>query len=117
MGRVEPKAKRNNPPRVTYSGLKVLRAFLDAYERSVRGTLTGAEIMRLARISSGTLYPLVFRFEDAGLLESTWEAGDPRTLARPLRRFYRLTPDGAEFARNALETVAPSLLHVTPDES
>jgi DNA-binding PadR family transcriptional regulator len=86
-------------PRISLQGLKVLRVFLDTYEQSVRERLAGADIMRLAKLSSGTMYPLLGRFEDAGLLESKWEDRDPQDLGRPRRRLYRLTGAGAKAAR------------------
>jgi DNA-binding PadR family transcriptional regulator len=92
--------------RVTYQGLRVLRAFLAAHSENVRSRLAGADIMRIARLSSGTLYPLLVRFEKAGLIEGDWEAGDPKELGRPVRRLYRLTSAGVQLARQALETVS-----------
>ncbi|HMF59832.1 MAG TPA: PadR family transcriptional regulator [Vicinamibacterales bacterium] len=100
---------KNEPPRLTYSGLKVLRAFLETFfHEGVRAQLAGADIMRRASISSGTMYPLLYRFEDAGLLEGAWETKSATDLGRPQRRLYRLTAEGAAFARRALETVSPS---------
>jgi PadR family transcriptional regulator PadR len=99
---------QGNEPRLTYSGLKVLRAFLDAFHEGVRTQLAGADVMRRASISSGTMYPLLYRFEEAGLVEGIWETTEAAELRRPQRRLYRLTPKGAEFARRAIETVLPS---------
>lgn len=42
-------------------------------------------------IEEGTLYPLLRRLEQQGLLESEWEQGD----ARP-RKYYRLSALGAD---------------------
>ena len=61
--------------------------------------------MRLARVSSGTLYPILLRFEKAGLLESRWEEETPESLGRPRRRFYRMTQAGAQVAHEALGRV------------
>lgn len=91
---------------MSYQGLKVLKAFLDAHHANVRSRLAGADIMRAAKISSGTLYPLLMRFEEAKILESTWEPQRPEDLGRPRRRLYRLTGHGATFARKALEQVS-----------
>ena len=38
-------------------------------------------------------------------LQSRWEEVDPKREGRPRRRYYQLTPDGAEFARTALARV------------
>ena len=98
------------PPKVrlSHQSLRVLRAFLDAFNEDVRAELAGAELMRVARVSSGTLYPILLRFEKAGLLESRWEEETPESLGRPRRRFYRMTQAGAQVAHEALgELSAP----------
>ena len=102
------------PPKVrlSHQGLRVLRAFLDAFIEDVRTEMTGAELMRLARVSSGTLYPILLRFERAGLLESRWEEEAPESLGRPRRRFYRMTQAGAQVARDALAELSPPLSDV-----
>ena len=58
--------------------------------------------MSAARVSSGTLYPILLRFERAGLLESRWETEQPEELGRPRRRFYRMTSVGLQVAQEAL---------------
>ena len=92
------------PPetRPSHQGLRVLRAFLDAFNEDVRAEMAGAELMRLARVSSGTLYPILLRFEKTGLLESRWEEVTPESLGRPRRRFYRLTQAGVQVAHDAI---------------
>src|SRR4051812_25994949 len=104
-------AENGASPRLTYSSLKVLRAFLDAFHDGVRTQLAGADVMRLASISSGTMYPLLYRFEESGFVEGSWETATPQELGRPQRKLYRLTAKGAEFARRALETVSPAATH------
>ncbi|MDX2141626.1 MAG: helix-turn-helix transcriptional regulator [Chloroflexota bacterium] len=42
-------------------------------------------------IEEGTLYPLLRRLEQQGLLESEWEVGE----ARP-RKYYRISPAGQD---------------------
>jgi DNA-binding MarR family transcriptional regulator len=99
------------PPklRLSHQGLRVLRAFLEAFNEDVRAEMAGAELMRLARVSSGTLYPILLRFEKAGLLESRWEDEAPESLGRPRRRFYRMTQAGAQVAHEALGELSPSI--------
>jgi len=99
------------PPnvRLSHQGLRVLRAFLDALNEDVRAEMAGAELMRLARVSSGTLYPILLRFEKLGLLESRWEEETPESLGRPRRRFYRMTQAGARVAHEALAELSPSI--------
>jgi PadR family transcriptional regulator PadR len=62
----------------------------------------GLEICKAVGLASGTVHPLLYKFEHLGWLESRFENIDPSEAGRPRRRLYRLTPDGAELARNAL---------------
>ena len=83
--------------------LKVLGAVLGA----TGGELSGAEIGREAKLSSGTLYPILMRLEDCGWLESRWETEGPQTLGRPRRRYYRTTGLGQTRARAAFRELEP----------
>ncbi|WP_371778332.1 PadR family transcriptional regulator [Streptosporangium subroseum] len=76
----------------------VLRAMLEDPARE----MYGLEICAAAGLASGTIHPILARFEGIGWLESHWEDLDPSKEGRPRRRYYRLTPDGAECARLAL---------------
>lgn len=96
--------------RLSQQGLRVLRIFLDAFIGDARAELAGADLMGAAQISSGTLYPILLRFEQAGLLESRWERERPEKLGRPRRRFYRRTQEGARVAQKALDDL--SSLHI-----
>jgi DNA-binding PadR family transcriptional regulator len=71
--------------------------------------MSGAEIARSTKLSSGTLYPILLRLEEVGWVESRWEAGDPHELGRPRRRFYQATGVGRKEARSALREVFLSL--------
>ncbi len=44
----------------------------------------------LGTVKGGTLYPLLTRFEDQGLVDVQWKAGE----AGPGRKYYRLTDAG-----------------------
>jgi DNA-binding PadR family transcriptional regulator len=48
-----------------------------------------------------------------GWLESAWEEVDPHEKGRPRRRYYTLTPDGAERARFALAKAHASTAAIT----
>jgi DNA-binding MarR family transcriptional regulator len=98
--------------RLSHQGLRVLRVFLDAMSEDVRAELAGADLMSAARLSSGTLYPILLRFEKMGLLESRWERERPEKLGRPRRRFYRMTAEGVKVANNALDDL--SSRHAAP---
>jgi DNA-binding PadR family transcriptional regulator len=58
------------------------------------------------RASTGTLYPLLVRFEVAGWLKSEWEDVDPKEVGRPRKRFYWLTPTGRARANAALASIS-----------
>ncbi|KPF49007.1 PadR family transcriptional regulator, partial [Novosphingobium sp. AAP1] len=66
----------------------------------------GYELVRLAGVKSGTLYPLLIRLEAQGYLEAEWQP--PTEGGRPPRHAYRLTASGVQFARaNPPEQAAP----------
>jgi hypothetical protein len=93
-------------PKVSVQGAAVLRAFLDAYPNR----LTGSEVMDALGIASGTLYPILARFEAAKWLTSRWEKGNPVELGRPRKRYYQLTALGANKARQCIEFIMPGAL-------
>lgn len=57
----------------------------------------GYELARLAKVKSGTLYPLLIRLEAQGYLEAEWQ--QPAEAGRPPRHAYRLTAMGVQLAR------------------
>jgi PadR family transcriptional regulator, regulatory protein PadR len=61
----------------------------------------GYELMKAAKLSSGTLYPMLARLEDQGMVSAEWER-EPTVSGRPLRKYYRLTGEGARVARRRL---------------
>lgn len=74
--------------RITYNGALVLQAL-------ARGLRYGFEIMDLTGLPSGTVYPILRRYEHGGLVSSTWEDSDAaHEKGRPRRRYYRLTAAG-----------------------
>lgn len=52
----------------------------------------GYSLSRETGLKSGTLYPLLIRLHEQGLLEAEWRA--PDTPGRPARHAYRLTSAG-----------------------
>lgn len=56
--------------------------------------ISGADIQHTTGLSSGTLYPILLRLEQAGWLSSRWEQVNPAEVGRPRRRFYLITPTG-----------------------
>jgi PadR family transcriptional regulator, regulatory protein PadR len=59
----------------------------------------GYDLMKAARLPSGTLYPMLARLQQEGLVNSEWEEQRPEAGGRPPRRYYRLTAEGARVAR------------------
>jgi len=60
----------------------------------------GYGIARDTGLKSGTLYPVLIRLADRGLVEARWE--DEQPAGRPRRHLYRLTAEGLEAAAGAL---------------
>ena len=57
----------------------------------------GYDLMKETGLSSGTLYPLLMRMADKGLIEAEWR--EPAQPGRPARHVYRLTAAGIALAR------------------
>lgn len=60
----------------------------------------GYDLMKATGLFSGTLYPLLMRMTEQGLVEAQWL--EPAQPGRPARHAYRLTGRGVAFARDAL---------------
>jgi DNA-binding PadR family transcriptional regulator len=58
--------------------------------------------MAATKIQSGSLYPILRRFENAGWVEVREESIDEHVEGRPRRRLYRLTGAGVIEGRKAL---------------
>jgi PadR family transcriptional regulator, regulatory protein PadR len=97
----------DGPLRLTLNVARVLRVLLE----DPTAKHYGLEIGKAAGLAGGSLYPLLLRLEQAGVLASDWENIDPSEAGRPRRRLYWLTTGGAEYARRALRDAQQS---VTP---
>lgn len=74
--------------RITYPSACVLQALAN-------GKAFGMDIIEHTALPSGTVYPMLRRFERDGLVESTWETPEEAFgNRRPQRRNYRLTAAG-----------------------
>ena len=60
----------------------------------------GYVLAKQTGLRSGTLYPILIRLAERGLVEACWEDGQP--AGRPRRHLYRLTSAGLAAARAAL---------------
>jgi len=84
----------------------------------------GYDLMKAARLPSGTLYPMLARLQQEGLVDSEWEDQRPDAGGRPPRKYYRLTAEGvrvvrlelahASVAPNGTRRVAVRAVHGTP---
>jgi PadR family transcriptional regulator PadR len=81
--------QRNRPPSAQAIG--ILRALAADPAR----WRYGYELITELGLKSGSLYPILVRLADRGLLETSWEPGPG---SRPARHLYRLSPAGREFA-------------------
>ena len=59
----------------------------------------GYELMKETGLSSGTLYPLLMRMAERGLVSAEWR--EPARPGRPARHAYRLTAAGLALAQSA----------------
>jgi PadR family transcriptional regulator PadR len=83
----------------------LLRGHLETLILSVldHGEAHGLEISRrlheagcgALRLKEGSLYPALYRLENAGLVEAAWE-GETKGRRGARRRIYRLTPQGGK---------------------
>jgi len=87
-------------PEFSAQTLSVLAALCD--EPSKRRH--GYALAQQTGLKSGTLYPILIRLADRGLVEACWH--DEPVPGRPRRHLYRLTPDGVATATRALATAA-----------
>ncbi|MDT3399431.1 helix-turn-helix transcriptional regulator [Streptomyces sp. B1866] len=72
---------------------RVLRVFLS----DPAASRYGYELMKAAKLASGTLYPMLARLQDEGLVTSAWET--PEEAGQRPRRYYQLTGEGVRVAR------------------
>ncbi len=85
-------------PRMTLQTLKVLKVLLS----DPLAEHYGLEMANQAGLKSGSIYPILARLEGYGWVTSDWEEIDPVAAGRRPRRYYKLSPDGAERARHHL---------------
>lgn len=56
----------------------------------------GYSLAKQTGLKSGTLYPILIRLADRGLVEACWQ--EEPVVGRPRRHLYRLTADGLAVA-------------------
>ncbi len=90
------------------TSLRILGAIRD-------GVAYGLEIVTSTGMPSGTVYPTLGRLKKGGLVRSRWE--DQRAAereGRPRRRYYELTPDGAEALRDGVRRMSAVAADLAP---
>jgi PadR family transcriptional regulator PadR len=66
----------------------------------------GYELGQEVGLKAGSLYPILIRLSDRGLLEASWESDPPQ--GRPPRHLYRLTSAGVEMASALAPAASPA---------
>jgi PadR family transcriptional regulator PadR len=79
----------------------VLRALAEQPAAWRHGYDLGQEV----GLKAGSLYPILIRLSDRGLLEASWETDPP--AGRPPRHLYRLTGAGARLAAEVGAALTP----------
>lgn len=83
--------QRNRPPsEQTISVLLALAAEPSAWRH-------GYDLCQQTGLKAGSMYPILMRLTDRGLLETTWETEPPE--GRPPRHLYKPTRAGVDLAR------------------
>ncbi|MCF8449916.1 MAG: PadR family transcriptional regulator [Taibaiella sp.] len=80
----------------------------EAYPSDILEQLKGAKLMVL----EGTLYPLLTRLKNAGMLSYRWE----ESVSGPPRKYFTLTEDGKEFygkLRTTWDELSTAVNHLT----
>ena len=73
-------------------------ALLDGMAAEAQAWRHGYDLMKQTGLSSGTLYPLLMRMTERGLVEAEWR--EPVQRGRPARHVYRLTATGIALAQS-----------------
>lgn len=66
----------------------------------------GYELGQQVGLKAGSLYPILIRLADRGLLEASWETEPPQ--GRPPRHLYRLTDAGLQTAAALAPAAMPA---------
>jgi len=91
------------PPNISRQTRTVLATLLE----QPQAWRYGYDLTKETGLKSGTLYPLLIRLSDQGLLEAEWR--QPLQPGRPARHAYRLTDTGVALAhQRAVEVAKPA---------
>jgi|SRR6476660_8204531 len=87
----------------------VFQAFLDSPSEETYGF----ELAQATGLPSGTIYPILNRLADEGLIKSHWEEVETKSQRRR-RRYYELTGEGRRVAREATAKQSEALRMLSP---
>lgn len=87
----------------------VFQAFLDAPGEDTYGF----ELAEATGLPSGTIYPILRRFEEEGFIKSRWADVETGTQRRR-RRYYELTGEGRRAAQTATAEQRQALRLLAP---
>ena len=74
----------------------------------------GYELCQQLGLKAGSMYPILMRLADNGMLETDWEKQPP--TGRPPRHLYRLTGAGLEHAKTlATAQTKPTVTRLRPN--
>jgi len=76
--------------------LGIIQRHKEAYPSDILEQLKGSKLVVL----EGTLYPLLSRLKNAGMLSYRWE----ESLSGPPRKYFALTAEGVQFYEQLLTT-------------
>ncbi len=86
-----------SPRPLGYATLAVLQALADGHHY-------GFDVIDHTGLASGTVYPALSTLERKQLVESRWEKKGPaHSDGRPRRKYYRVTEEGSDALREAME--------------
>jgi PadR family transcriptional regulator, regulatory protein PadR len=71
----------------------------------------GYELCRQLGLKAGSMYPILMRLADRGLLATAWETDPPP--GRPPRHLYRLTGPGVDLAAELADQLAVTAARTT----
>jgi PadR family transcriptional regulator PadR len=89
---------------------QVFQALLDAPSEETYGF----ELAKVTGLPSGTIYPILRRFENEKLVAARQELIDDTSPRPRYRVYYRLTADGWRVAQAATREQAPALRMLSP---
>jgi PadR family transcriptional regulator PadR len=97
-----------SPPGLSVPTLSVLAALCDQLSQ----WQSGYALAKQTGLKSGTLYPILIRLADRGMVEACWQ--DESEPGRPRRHLYRLTAARPTTTKARTATVRGAVVGVAP---